>query len=60
VGVGRGDNRRELADYVLGKFAPDERPEIEDAVSRAADAVELFVDQGLANVMASFNGERST
>jgi peptidyl-tRNA hydrolase, PTH1 family len=60
VGVGRGDNRRELADHVLGKFAPDERPEIEDAVSRAADAVEMFVDQGLANVMASFNGERST
>jgi PTH1 family peptidyl-tRNA hydrolase len=58
VGVGRGNTERELSDHVLGKFAPDERPEIEDAVIRAADAVELFVDQGLAKVMASFNGDK--
>jgi PTH1 family peptidyl-tRNA hydrolase len=55
VGVGRGDERRELADHVLGRFSPDERPDIEDATVRAADAVELFIDHGLSNVMASFN-----
>ena len=26
VGVGRGDERRDLADHVLSRFAPDERP----------------------------------
>jgi len=56
VGVGRGDGRRDLADHVLGRFEPEERPDIEDATVRAADAVETFVDHGLSKVMASYNG----
>ncbi len=38
VGVGRGDLRRDLADHVLARFEFDERPGIEDAIARAADA----------------------
>jgi peptidyl-tRNA hydrolase, PTH1 family len=55
VGVGRGDARRDLADHVLTKFDPDERTVVEEAVARAADAVELFVDDGIAPVMNRFN-----
>ena len=47
VGVGRGDARRDLADHVLAKFEPDERPIIAEAVGRAADAAELFVAEGI-------------
>src|SRR3954470_18962340 len=36
IGVGRGDNRRDLADHVLARFEPDERPVVDDAVGRAA------------------------
>jgi PTH1 family peptidyl-tRNA hydrolase len=55
VGVGRGDTRRELADHVLGAFAPEEQPEVQDAVTRAADAVETWVVDGLAKTMNVFN-----
>jgi peptidyl-tRNA hydrolase, PTH1 family len=55
IGVGRGDSRRDLADHVLAKFDVDERPVIEDAVARAADAAEIFVSDGPAEAMSRFN-----
>jgi PTH1 family peptidyl-tRNA hydrolase len=55
VGVGRGDARRDLADHVLAKFEPEERSTVAEAVGRAADAVELFVAEGIGPVMNRFN-----
>jgi peptidyl-tRNA hydrolase, PTH1 family len=55
VGVGRGDARRDLADHVLATFAADERQVIEDAIAAAADAVVMFVAEGIAPVMNRFN-----
>jgi peptidyl-tRNA hydrolase, PTH1 family len=56
VGVGRGDPRRDLADYVLAGFDEDERPVVSETVGRAADAGELFVAEGIERVMNRFNG----
>ena len=56
LGVGRGDLRRDLADHVLARFEPDERAEAERMVTRAADAAETFVTQGIAAVMNGYNG----
>ena len=56
VGVGRGDPRRDLADYVLAGFDEDERSVVVEAVGRAADAGELFVAEGIERVMNRFNG----
>jgi PTH1 family peptidyl-tRNA hydrolase len=55
LGVGRGDGRRDLADHVLARFEPEERPIVAEAVARAADAAELFVDEGIGPVMNRFN-----
>ncbi len=55
IGVGRGDARRDLADHVLATFDPDERPVVAETVSRTADAVELFVAEGIGPVMNRFN-----
>jgi len=55
VGVGRGDQRRDLADHVLARFDPDERPVIDEAIGRAADAIEVFAREGIAGVMNRFN-----
>jgi PTH1 family peptidyl-tRNA hydrolase len=55
VGVGRGDERRELGDHVLSRFGPDELAGIEAAVARAADAVESWVSDGLVKTMNVFN-----
>jgi len=55
IGVGRGDNRRDLADHVLAKFDADERPVIADAVERSADAAEVFIAEGSSAAMNRFN-----
>jgi PTH1 family peptidyl-tRNA hydrolase len=55
LGVGRGDDRRDLADHVLSKFEPAERATIEAVVLRAADAAEMFVAEGIERVMNTFN-----
>jgi PTH1 family peptidyl-tRNA hydrolase len=56
LGVGRGDERRDLADHVLSRFDPDEQPEVDRMIVRAADAAELFVTDGIAAVMNAYNG----
>ncbi|HEY3383425.1 MAG TPA: aminoacyl-tRNA hydrolase [Vicinamibacterales bacterium] len=56
VGVGRGDPRRDLADYVLAGFDADERPVVTESIGRAADASEMFVAEGIERVMNRFNG----
>ena len=55
IGVGRGDDRRDLADHVLARFAADERAVIEEAIERAADAAEAFVTDGLPVAMNRYN-----
>jgi PTH1 family peptidyl-tRNA hydrolase len=55
LGVGRGDPRRDLADYVLAKFEPGERAELEGFIARAADAAEMFAVEGIDVVMNRYN-----
>jgi PTH1 family peptidyl-tRNA hydrolase len=56
VGVGRGDDRRELADHVLARFERDESEAVERMTARAADAAQVFITSGIAAVMNQFNG----
>jgi PTH1 family peptidyl-tRNA hydrolase len=55
IGVGRGDGRRDLADFVTARFDPDEREPVESAVTRAAEAVETWVADGLSQTMNLYN-----
>lgn len=55
IGVGRGDDRRDLVDHVLSRFDAEEQPVMNAAMDRAADAVELWITDGLAPVMNRFN-----
>jgi PTH1 family peptidyl-tRNA hydrolase len=61
IGVERGNPESMLRHHVLSKFPPGERDVVEQAVSRAADAVETFVSDGLQVAMNRFNvvGESS-
>jgi PTH1 family peptidyl-tRNA hydrolase len=60
IGVGRGDSRRNLADHVLARFDGDEREVIAEAIARAADAAEIFVTQGLAVAMNTYNRKQES
>ena len=55
IGVGRGAEDRDLADYVLARFEPDEQVAVKSTVDRAADAVEMFVLEGIERAMNEFN-----
>ena len=56
LGVGRGDDRRNLADHVLTRFDKDEVAEVDRMIARAADAAETFITSGIAAVMNQYNG----
>jgi len=55
IGVGRGDPKWDLADHVLARFEQEERRPVEEAIGRAAYAVEMFVAEGIEPAMNRFN-----
>lgn len=55
IGVGRGEEDRELAGHVLSRFLPAEREAVERMIARGADAAELFATEGIEKVMTRFN-----
>ncbi len=55
LGVGRGDDRRDLADHVLARFEPGEQAVADEMIERAADAVQVFLTDGIEAVMNRFN-----
>ena len=55
VGVGAAPSSAELREHVLEMFTAEELPRVEEAVSRAADAVECWVAEGIIAAMNRFN-----
>ena len=55
VGIGTPPPGWDAADFVLSKFTKEDRAEMEIAVSRAADAVECWVQEGIASCMNQYN-----
>jgi PTH1 family peptidyl-tRNA hydrolase len=56
LGVGRPPGRQSPADFVLSDYSAQERKALQLQVSRAADAVEDLLREGLAVTQARFNG----
>jgi PTH1 family peptidyl-tRNA hydrolase len=54
VGIGRPPKGVEPADYVLSSFDEEEEPEIHSALSRAAEAVEVILSEGVDAAMNLF------
>jgi PTH1 family peptidyl-tRNA hydrolase len=55
VGVGRPPGRQDPADFLLSNFSARERDEVEVEISRAADAVESLINNGLDRTQSTFN-----
>jgi len=55
VGVGRPAPGADVAEYVLGRFQPEEATRIATGLRAAADAVECVLEQGHQAAMLRFN-----
>lgn len=55
VGIGRPPGRMDPADYVLHDFSAAERKALPDILERAADAVEVLLQRGLAAAQNEFH-----
>src|SRR5262245_48331692 len=53
--IGVGAPGEEAIDHVLGRFAPSERPVIDEAIATAAQAVLIWVHQGIEVCMNQYN-----
>ena len=60
IGVDRGHPDWDLSDRVLSKFPPTERTVVDAAINRAADAVEVFLTDGVHVAMNRFNATGDT
>jgi PTH1 family peptidyl-tRNA hydrolase len=56
VGIGRQGGGREIADYVLGRFSPDETALAEKVLTVAGDQAECWLNAGIQKAMNQFNG----
>lgn len=58
IGIGESRERGAeggLVEHVLGRFSPEERPEVEKVLAIAADGVNCVLSEGLAAAMNRFN-----
>jgi PTH1 family peptidyl-tRNA hydrolase len=56
VGIGRSGSTRETVNHVLSTFRPNERDLAELVIATAADAVELWLRDGIEAAMNAYNG----
>ncbi len=56
VGIGRPGSSRVTVDHVLATFKPAERELATESIAAAADAVELWLRDGIEAAMNEFNG----
>jgi PTH1 family peptidyl-tRNA hydrolase len=59
IGIGR-DPAMTPEDYVLSRFKPDERVAISEGVERAAEAIGVFLADGVEKAMSRFNSGKET
>jgi len=55
IGIGNKPENRDLADYVLSRFAKSEREAISQGIAAAGEAVGLILSDGTATAMNEFN-----
>ncbi len=56
LGIGSPD-RRDMIEHVLSRFKRAEMPAVREAIQRAADAVEMFLEEGPEPTMNRFNAD---
>ena len=59
-GIGRPPGRMDPVDYVLQNFKGDEAIHARELAGRAADATEVWLNEGIESAMSQFNGDAAS
>ena len=60
IGIGHPGHKSEVIDYVLRRAPPQEENQIADCVVRAADAIDVFLEQGAEKAMNCLHSKQAT
>lgn len=55
LGIGPKPERFDAADFVLSRFSKEQLPLLHEAVAKAAEALDLYLSEGLEKAMNRFN-----
>jgi PTH1 family peptidyl-tRNA hydrolase len=55
IGIGASSDAEQLTDHVLGQFDQSEKPTVERAIERAAEAIEHVAGHGIVSAMNNYN-----
>ncbi|ASN03739.1 aminoacyl-tRNA hydrolase [Virgibacillus necropolis] len=55
IGVGRPDTPQPVIDYVLGSFPKEQKDDVQDSVTKAADVFEAWLEKPFIEVMNEYN-----
>ena len=56
LGIGRRNEKRDIAGYVLQPFSAEDEPVLEKVLDRAERQVECWLEHGVGRAMNEFNG----
>ncbi len=59
VGIGQPEHKGDLINYVIGQINKDDKPELENGVKQAKEAVLEILRSGVDKAMNKFNGKDS-
>ena len=60
IGIGRPNKNTETADYVLSAFREKEKSELKEAIEKALDCLESWVNKGVTETMNIFNNKKGS
>jgi PTH1 family peptidyl-tRNA hydrolase len=55
VGIGRPPGKMDSVNFILNKFKPSEQEDLNIILNYCADAVEIFIKDGIEKAMTTFN-----
>ena len=58
IGIGKSDGKKQTVNYVLGKFAPEEKAIIKQVLQLSTDAVERSLKEGVEKAMNIYNSKQ--
>lgn len=56
IGIGRPPQKVDVTPWVLGRFFPEQLPDVKASIQRAAESVEAWCSEPIDQVMTKFNG----